>query len=77
MRDTFRHELFQLREVERRNVLLVRAQLLRTSNRAGMEVHLPEVAPALLLAHPCFQSHCGASILHLKPPQDDDGWCAR
>lgn len=68
-----RRELFQLREVERRNVLLARTALLLRQQPGwnGVEVNLPEVVPALLLAHPLLPIPLPRFDPHLEP-QDGD-----
>lgn len=68
-----RRELFQLREVERRNVLLARTALLlrQQPGWTGVEVNLPEEVPALLLAHPLLQVPLPRFAPHLEPLDGD------
>ena len=68
-----RRELFQLREVERRNVLLARAALLlrQQPGWAGVEVNLAEEVPALLLAHPLLPALMPRLSPHLEPLDGD------
>lgn len=68
-----RRELFQLREVERRNVLLARTALLlrQQPGWSGVEVNLPDEVSALLLAHPLLPVPLPRFNPHLEPLDGD------